>query len=200
MPTHPATHPPTRVYLALIETRFEMPCCRIRACHWRSNQSHGCWRHNTATRRKVALHARVISYRRHHPLAARRRRKLPQALLPHRDQLGVAAPSQTRALTTDHETWHCINVFINAYRKTSPARCLATSSLSCMPYEWHEWTCHSPQFIMLQFKCFMHESFRCLMVVVVSCVCCTKTPTNKHTLNISMYQQTTRHGIAQMIF
>ncbi len=33
-------------------------------------------------------------------------------------------------VTTDHETWHCIHVFLNAYRKTSPARCLATSSLT----------------------------------------------------------------------
>jgi hypothetical protein len=39
--------------------------------------------------------------------------------------------SQPQALTTDHETWHCIHVFLNAYRKTSTAPCLATSSLSC---------------------------------------------------------------------
>jgi hypothetical protein len=25
--------------------------------------------------------------------------------------------SQPQALTTDHETWHCIHVFLNAYRK-----------------------------------------------------------------------------------
>jgi hypothetical protein len=86
--------------------------------------------------------------------------------------------SQPQALTTDHETWHCIHVFLNAYRKTSPARCLATSSLSCQQYSWHAWTCNLSQFAMQQFKRFMHESFLCLMVVVVSCVCCTNTPTN----------------------
>ncbi len=86
--------------------------------------------------------------------------------------------SQPQALTTDHVTWHCINVFLNAYRKTSPVPCLATYSLSCMQYSWHDWTCNSSQFTMQQFKRFMHESFLCLMVVVVSCVCCTNTPTN----------------------
>jgi hypothetical protein len=53
---------------------------------------------------------------------------------------------------------------------------------------------------MQQFKRFMHESLLCLRNVVASGVCCTKTPTNKHKLNIFLYQQTTRHGIAQMFF
>ena len=107
---------------------------------------------------------------------------------------------QAQALTTDHETRHCIHVFLNAYRKTAKARSLATSSLPREQYEWHDWTCNSPQFIMQQFKRFMHESLLCLRNVVASGVCCTKTPTNKRKLNIFLYQQTTRHGIAQMFF
>ena len=42
---------------------------------------------------------------------------------------------------------------------------------------------------------FMQESSLRLLVVVVSCVCCTNTPTNKHKLKISMYQQTTPRRI-----
>jgi hypothetical protein len=86
--------------------------------------------------------------------------------------------SQMQALTTDHETWPCIHVFLNAYRKTSPAPCLATFSPPCKQYAWHDWTCNSSQFTMQQLQRFMHESFLCVMVVVVSRVCCTNTLTN----------------------
>jgi hypothetical protein len=44
-------------------------------------------------------------------------------------------------VSKDHETWHCANVFLNAYRKTPPARSVRTSSLSRDQYEWHDWTC-----------------------------------------------------------
>jgi hypothetical protein len=86
--------------------------------------------------------------------------------------------SQPQALTTDHETWHCIHVFLNAYRKTSTAPCLATSSLSCNEYSWHAWKCNSSQLTMQEFESIMHASFLCLKVVGVSCVSCTDTPTN----------------------
>jgi hypothetical protein len=86
--------------------------------------------------------------------------------------------SKPQALTTDHETWHCIHVFLNAYRKTSTAPCLATSSLSCNQYSWHAWKCNSSQLTMQGFESIVHESLLCLKVVGVSCVCCTNTPTN----------------------
>ena len=39
--------------------------------------------------------------------------------------------SQPRAQTTKSKTWHCRHVSLNTYRKTSPARCLATCTLPC---------------------------------------------------------------------
>jgi hypothetical protein len=56
--------------------------------------------------------------------------------------------SKQRARTTQYETWNCIYAFLNAYRTTSPPRCLATSTLPCKQYSWHAWTCNLPQFIM----------------------------------------------------
>jgi hypothetical protein len=75
---------------------------------------------------------------------------------------------QPQALTTDHETRHCIHVFLNAYRKTSTARYVTTSSLSRQQYEWHDWTCYSPQLWMQQFKRSMHESSLCLLLLSLS--------------------------------
>jgi hypothetical protein len=44
-------------------------------------------------------------------------------------------------------TWHCIHVVLNAYRKTSPARCVATSSITRKQHSWHDWKCnHSKPF------------------------------------------------------
>jgi hypothetical protein len=68
----------------------------------------------------------------------------------------------------DHETWHCIHVFLNAYRKTWPACWVATSSLSRIRYEWHDWTCNSSHFEMQQLQRLMHESSLRLIVVVVN--------------------------------
>ena len=71
-------------------------------------------------------------------------------------------------VSTDHETWHCIHVFLNAYRKTWPACWVATSSLSRKRYEWHDWTCNSSHFEMQQLQRFMHKSSLRLIVVVVN--------------------------------
>jgi hypothetical protein len=49
-----------------------------------------------------------------------------------------------------------------------------TSSLSCNQYSWHAWKCNSSQLTRQEFESIMHESFLCLKVVGVSCVCCTK--------------------------
>jgi hypothetical protein len=55
--------------------------------------------------------------------------------------------TQIIQVAREKATWHCIHVVLNACRKTSPARCVATSSITRKHHSSHDWRCnHSKTF------------------------------------------------------